>query len=518
MLGGIVVNNAILLVDQAGKLRIERIIPMKATGPSRLLLLVLVLLLSSPAAGPAQPDSPAAQQGKVLELSVEEVALLVLQNNRDLQVRRLNPVIAGTFEQIERGAFDPEVFAELTHSEEQASETDRATSSQFDVEGSDAAAEAGIRTLLPTGTNIEGKVEQFRSTSNRAREQQVARLGLSVTQALLQGFGPAVNLAAMDPRTKTAPVEDLVERLQLAEKMRPELNEARMRLEQQRLETVVTRNGLLPRLEFFITLGKTGYADSFSGSFDELDEKYLRPAGGRPSEPCPRQPDSRSEAPGRRYFPAAGAGGRRQPAAAGAARCPIEGRRTGESQATDLGDSRDPGPAGKNPVFREGTFRGRRQHHAAGLPGPARPAGQSFCCLVEKSRDLWPILIRVNFMKWKAVRQIFPSSSTNGMALLNTKIKFLIHLNHLYTAAAFAGFLTDGATRAFFTTGTRIFAFGLKCSLLSTKQENRGAIAHAFNLDFCHILTAGTFPRVIGEGVAVAGGTAIAGIHFLTWH
>jgi outer membrane protein len=33
--------------------------------------------------------------------------------------------------------------------------------------------------------------------------------------------------------------------------------------EQQRLETVVTRNGLLPRLDFFITLGKTGYADSF---------------------------------------------------------------------------------------------------------------------------------------------------------------------------------------------------------------------------------------------------------------
>jgi outer membrane protein len=373
---------------------------MNVTGPPRFLLLVLALLLSSPAAGPAQPDSPAARQGKVLELSVEEVTLLVLQSNRDLQVRRLNPVIAGTFEQIERGTFDPEVFAELTHSEEQASETDRATSSQFDVEGSDAAAEAGIRTLLPTGTTIEGKVEQFRSTSNRAPEQQVARLGLSVTQALLQGFGPAVNLAAVrqaefgtvashfelrafteallaeaetaywnfvlareeiaifessldvarrqrdetelrievgllpeveaaaaraevalreqalidarslleerrlrllrlldagpgdsfdrqilattDPRMKTAPVEDIVERLQLAEKMRPELSEARMRLEQQRLETVVTRNGLLPRLDFFITLGKTGYADSFSGSFDELDENtYDLQAGVR---------------------------------------------------------------------------------------------------------------------------------------------------------------------------------------------------------------------------------------------
>jgi outer membrane protein TolC len=70
---------------------------------------------------------------------------------------------------------------------------------------------------------------------------------------------------------KPVPVQDLGERLQLAAKMRPDLNEARTQLEQQRLETVVTRNGLLPRLDFFVALGKTGYADSLSGSFRELD-------------------------------------------------------------------------------------------------------------------------------------------------------------------------------------------------------------------------------------------------------
>jgi outer membrane protein TolC len=70
---------------------------------------------------------------------------------------------------------------------------------------------------------------------------------------------------------KPVPVQDLGERLQLAEKMRPDLNEARTQLEQQRLETVVTRNGLLPRLDFFVGLGKTGYADTFSGAFRELD-------------------------------------------------------------------------------------------------------------------------------------------------------------------------------------------------------------------------------------------------------
>jgi outer membrane protein TolC len=363
----------------------------KTIGTTRLLLPVLALLLAGPGSGLAQPDAAGVPPGEVLELSVEEVALLALQHNRDLQVRRLTPVIAGTFEQIERGAFDPEVFAELNYAEERASETARATGTQFEVEGNEAAAVAGIRTLLPTGTTLEGTLEQFRSISNRAPEQQVARLGLTVTQALLQGFGPAVNLAAVrqaelgtvasrfelrafteallaeaetaywnfvlakeqiaifesslavarrqrdetelrievgllpeveaaaaraevalreqalidarslleerrlrllrllnpdhgnsfdqrilattEPRMEPTPVQDLPERLQLAEKMRPELGEARMLLEQQRLETVVTRNGLLPRLDFFITLGKTGYADSFSGSFHELDGK-----------------------------------------------------------------------------------------------------------------------------------------------------------------------------------------------------------------------------------------------------
>ncbi|HXV19636.1 MAG TPA: TolC family protein, partial [Desulfuromonadales bacterium] len=170
---------------------------MNAIGLTRLLLPPLVLLLLGAASGLAQPDSTGIQQGEVLELSVEEVALLVLQNNRDLQVRRLTPVIVGTFEQIERGAFDPEVFAELEYGKEQATETARATGTQFAVEGNEATAIAGIRKFLPMGTTIEGTVEQSRSISNRAPEQQVARVGLTVNQALLQGFGAAVNLAAV---------------------------------------------------------------------------------------------------------------------------------------------------------------------------------------------------------------------------------------------------------------------------------------------------------------------------------
>lgn len=324
-----------------------------------------------------------------LELSIEQVVMLALGNNRDLQTRQLNPVIAGTFEQIERGVFDPEIFAELEYGRESSEETSRSTGERFDVAARDSDFEAGVRQELPSGTTVEGTVEQTRDASNRAPEQQVARVGLTVTQQLLRGFGPAVNLARVrqaeletrasayelrrftevvladakiaywnfvlanqeiaifeeslalarrqlaeieeriavgvlpdteaaaaraevalreqaliqaqseledrrlrllrlvspdaegrldlalhatsSPAIDPARIEDLDDRIALALRARPEINEARMRLEQDRLEVVVTRNGLMPRLEFFVTLGKTGYGDTLGGSFAALD-------------------------------------------------------------------------------------------------------------------------------------------------------------------------------------------------------------------------------------------------------
>ena len=369
----------------------------------RLLFCLVLLLPAAATAAPAQPGATAGQE-KIIELSVEDVALQVLQNNRDLRVHRLTPVIAGTFEKLERGVFDPELFTEFAAARERASETARSTGTQFDVEGRDTSAVAGLRQFLPTGTTLEGTLEQRRTISNRAPEQQTARLGLTVTQALLQGFGPAVNLvdvrqaqleitasryelrgfteallagaetaywnfvlareqiaifesslavarqqrdetelrievgllpeveaaaaraevarreqalidarslleerrlrllrlldpapgstfdwrirATSEPRLTPTPVTDLPDHLQLAGRMRPDLNEARLQRDRQTLETVVTRNGLLPKLDVFITLGKTGYADSFGGSFRELDGNgYDLVAGLRLSRP-----------------------------------------------------------------------------------------------------------------------------------------------------------------------------------------------------------------------------------------
>lgn len=324
-----------------------------------------------------------------LKLSIEDAVMMGLQNNRGLLVKQYEPVIAGAFEQIERGTYDPELFADLSRTEENSTEIARSTESQFQVEGNDVAGVAGIRQRLPTGTELEASVSSERSISTRSPEQQTARIGLSLTQQLLRGLGPAVNLAAIrqakldteasqhelrgyaealaadiettywryvavreainvfetsldvavsqlneiesrievgdlprneaaaahaevalrkqnlidaqsrlteqrylllrlvDPNRLTnpssalealsrpevdlSPEPEIHDSLLLGLQLRPEIKEAELRLRRGELETVVTRNGRLPRLELFINLGKTGYADTFRDSFRDLD-------------------------------------------------------------------------------------------------------------------------------------------------------------------------------------------------------------------------------------------------------
>jgi outer membrane protein len=61
--------------------------------------------------------------------------------------------------------------------------------------------------------------------------------------------------------------------VELAMRMRPDLNQARLLVERNELELVRTRNGLLPKLDLFMTLGGTGYANSFGGSVRHVGDR-----------------------------------------------------------------------------------------------------------------------------------------------------------------------------------------------------------------------------------------------------
>ena len=73
------------------------------------------------------------------------------------------------------------------------------------------------------------------------------------------------------PGVPKSDLDNVKSRVRLALRMRPEMNEARLAVKRGDLEIVRTKNGLLPKLDLFVTLGKTGYADSFGRSVRDLD-------------------------------------------------------------------------------------------------------------------------------------------------------------------------------------------------------------------------------------------------------
>jgi len=75
------------------------------------------------------------------------------------------------------------------------------------------------------------------------------------------------------PAVPEVNLDDVESHSAVSLRMRPDLNQARLSLQKGELEVVKTRNGLLPRMDLFISLGKTGYAGSFGGSVEDISGK-----------------------------------------------------------------------------------------------------------------------------------------------------------------------------------------------------------------------------------------------------
>ncbi|MCP4575653.1 MAG: TolC family protein [Deltaproteobacteria bacterium] len=72
------------------------------------------------------------------------------------------------------------------------------------------------------------------------------------------------------PERLNPQLEGVDQHIKVALLMRPDLNQARLAVQRNELEVVKTKNGLLPKLDFFVSLGRTGYASSFGGSVSDF--------------------------------------------------------------------------------------------------------------------------------------------------------------------------------------------------------------------------------------------------------
>lgn len=76
-----------------------------------------------------------------------------------------------------------------------------------------------------------------------------------------------------EPLPPVVALEDVEAHVTAALVGRPDLNQARLALERGDIEVVRTRNGLLPKLDLFVTLGRSGYASSFYDSMEGQDAR-----------------------------------------------------------------------------------------------------------------------------------------------------------------------------------------------------------------------------------------------------
>jgi outer membrane protein len=348
---------------------------------------------------PAETVAPQVASPGPMRLTIVEAILLSLENNRALVVERLKPAIEKTFEEEERAVFDPATNAEISAGRVKGQ---RQTNSGDQTEGFTTDTVDGVISLeqfFPTGTTVSVEGSSLMTDSLLYQDKfYAARLGMTVNQALLRGFGSEVNLvrlrqARLDTRLSeyelrgfteslVAEVErtywdyalarrqiEIVEeslkvaRQQLSEtqeliavgrlaeaelpavqaevaaqeqalinarsnmesirlqllrllnppgpglwkrevdlihqptlpeiklddieqyvavsmRMRPVLNEARLGVLRDDLELVRTKNGLLPLLDLFVNLGKSGYADSFHESVSDIGGDSYDVLGG----------------------------------------------------------------------------------------------------------------------------------------------------------------------------------------------------------------------------------------------
>ncbi|OOC50777.1 TolC family protein [Thioalkalivibrio versutus] len=201
------------------------------------------------------------QAGLDVEASEYEVRGFVEQLITDVEGRYWDLVLAD-----ERIAIFEEALAVAR---EQLDQTERriAAGDRPETEAVSARAEVALRRQ----GLIDARAERARAQDGLAR--------------LLQGDGGLWDTrleASSEPGLERYTLEPLNAYVALARDHRADLNETRLRVQRDQLEVVRTRNGLLPRLDFFVTLGQSGYADSFSRTWrDRQGDGYDLAAGLR---------------------------------------------------------------------------------------------------------------------------------------------------------------------------------------------------------------------------------------------
>jgi len=136
------------------------------------------------ATAPKNEDQDTAPKKEGLRL--RQALDLALSNHPDFQVQRINPAIAKEALEEAKAYWDPTAYAGAYLDKQEASQTNRGTGAQYQVQEEGTEGKMGVRTQW-NQTQVDLSATYARDTSNRTPEQQELRVGLSVEHDLLRG-------------------------------------------------------------------------------------------------------------------------------------------------------------------------------------------------------------------------------------------------------------------------------------------------------------------------------------------
>jgi outer membrane protein len=129
----------------------------------------------------------------VVSLTIQQAVIMALDRNRELQVQRITPVITRQAEQGLYGEFDPLATGSIS--------AQKTFPGPGQVQGENIAGSAAIQQFFPTGTTVIGSLTAVDAGTHlygdNRNDTTPLRLGVSVTQHLLQGGNLEVNLATI---------------------------------------------------------------------------------------------------------------------------------------------------------------------------------------------------------------------------------------------------------------------------------------------------------------------------------
>ncbi len=115
---------------------------------------------------------------------------MAMGNNPALIVERINPDIQETFDSEAEAVFDPVLSAEISAQRNDRSSSDLNSTTTDIYQGS-----LSLKDVFPLGTFMEVEISSaFTDDSQYSDPYAETRLGLSITQPLLRGFGKDTTL------------------------------------------------------------------------------------------------------------------------------------------------------------------------------------------------------------------------------------------------------------------------------------------------------------------------------------